>query len=168
LGAEVYYLTYALFTGASFVLVTAAMIWFPDILDDMSDAARLAYASSTLNGVDVEARITDLHRLRSEDRLFENENLSLAMLADAIDLSSHQLSELINSRFGHGFSRYVREHRVTAAKQLLLQDPTASVLSIGLATGFRSQSNFYAAFREHTGMSPGAWRKIAHERGSTS
>ena len=164
LGNDVFYLAYALFTGASFVLVTAAMIWFPEILDDMSDAARLAYASSTLSKVDIEAKVAALDRAMTDDKLFENEDLSLAALADAVGLSPHQLSELINSHFGYGFSRYVREHRVAAAKQLLLEDKSASVLAIGLATGFRSQSNFYAAFRELTGMSPGHWRKRRAKR----
>jgi AraC-like DNA-binding protein len=168
LGSEVFYLAYALFTGASFVLVTAAMIWFPEILADMSDAARLAYASSTLNSVDVDAKLADLKRLMHEDRIYENEDLSLTMLADAIGLSPHQLSELINSHFGYGFSRYIREFRVDAARKLLREDRSASVLSISLATGFRSQSNFYSAFREITGMSPGAWRKRREKSDSAS
>ncbi len=162
LGNEIFYISYALFTGASFVLVTAAMIWFPEILADMSDAARLAYTSTTLNSVDVDSRLAALQRTMEQDRLYEDEDLSLAMLANAVELSPHQLSELINTHFGYGFSRYVREHRVAAARKMLRDDPTASVLSIGLSTGFRSQSNFYAAFRELTGMSPGAWRKRSH------
>ena len=159
LGNDVFYLAYALFTGASFVFVTAAMIWFPEILADMSDAARLAYASSTLNSVDVDARLADLNRLMNDDKLYENEALSLTMLADAVGLSPHQLSELINTHLGYGFSRYIREFRINAARRLLREDPSASVQSISLATGIRSQSNFYAAFREITGKSPGAWRK---------
>lgn len=164
LGNEIFYLTYALFTGASFVLVTAAMIWFPEILEDMSDAAHLAYASSTLTSVDVDARLAELKRLMTDDKSYENENLSLSMLADASGLSPHQLSELINTNFGYGFSRYVREYRVEAARKLLRADPSASVLSVSLATGFRSQSNFYSAFHEITGMSPGAWRKHRDNR----
>ncbi len=161
LGNDVFYLTYALFTGASFVFVTAAMIWFPQILEDMSDAAHLAYASTTLGNVDVEVKLAQLDQAMTRDKIYENEDLSLTVLADALDLSPHQLSELINTRFGHGFSRYVRERRVAAARALLREDRSASVLSVSLATGFRSQSNFYAAFREITGMSPGAWRKQA-------
>lgn len=168
LGNDIFYLTYALFTGASFVLVTAAMIWFPEILEDMSDAARLAYASSTLSSVDVAARLADLKRVMTDDKLYENEDLSLSMLAAAIGLSAHQLSELVNTNFGYSFSRYVREHRVGAARALLRADPSASVLSISLATGFRSQSNFYSAFREITGMSPGAWRKRRDSHGYES
>ncbi len=72
---------------------------------------------------------------------------------------SASASELINTRFGHGFSRYVREQRVAEARRLLAEDDRSSVLSIGMSVGFRSQSNFYAAFREITGETPGGYRK---------
>ncbi len=168
LGKDVFYLTYALFTGASFVLVTAAMIWFPQILEDISDAAHLAYTSTTLGNIDVDAKLAQLDHAMTHDKIYENESLSLAMLADAVGVTPHQLSELINTRFGYGFSRYVRGRRVAAARALLREDRSASVLSISLATGFRSQSNFYAAFREITGMSPGAWRKQADKHSNDS
>jgi AraC-like DNA-binding protein len=57
-----------------------------------------------------------------------------------------------------GFSRYVRQRRVEAAKTLLLAAPSQSVLTVGMDTGFRSQSAFYAAFKDVTGQSPGEWR----------
>ncbi len=57
------------------------------------------------------------------------------------------------------FSRYIREQRVAAAKALLLANGKQSVLSISLDTGFKSQSSFYAAFKELTGVSPGDFRK---------
>jgi len=77
-----------------------------------------------------------------------------------LTLSQHQLSELINTEFRQGFSRYIREQRIEDAKQLLVTEPEASVLSIGLTVGFSTQSNFYAAFREIVGMAPGQYRKI--------
>jgi AraC-like DNA-binding protein len=158
IGTDVFYVSYALLSGSTFVLVTAVMIWFPQVLVDISDAARLAYAQSTLTGVDVDAKLAALERCMAEDKLYQNEDLNLAMLARSLELTPHQLSELINTRFGYGFSRYVREQRVAEAQRLLERDRSASVLSIGLTTGFRSQSNFYAAFREITGESPGAFR----------
>ena len=93
--------------------------------------------------------------------MFQNENLTLRIVAEAIDLSGHQLSELINSRFGYGFSRYIREQRVAEAKRLLAEDDQSSILSISLMTGFKSQSSFYAAFKEITGHSPGKYREQA-------
>ena len=39
---------------------------------------------------------------------------------------------------------------------MLLAEPSASVLSVGLNVGFSAQSNFYEAFREIEGMTPGS------------
>lgn len=159
LGPDTFYIAYALFSGSSFILIIAVMIWYPHVLVDISDAAKLAYATSTLSGVDVDTKLAALHKSMDEEKIYQNENLNLSMLAEAVELTPHQLSELINTQFGYGFSRFVREQRVAEARRLLTEDQTASVLSIGLTTGFRSQSNFYAAFREITGESPGAFRK---------
>jgi len=76
-----------------------------------------------------------------------------------MELSVHQLSELINSNFDYSFPRYIREHRIREAKELLINEPNSSVLSISMMTGFKSQSNFYTAFKEITGFSPGQYRK---------
>ena len=54
----------------------------------------------------------------------------------------------------------VRERRLAAAKAMLVAEPSASVLSVGLSVGFTSQSNFYEAFREIEGMTPGQYRKL--------
>ena len=42
---------------------------------------------------------------------------------------------------------------------MLRTDDKSSVLSISMMTGFKSQSNFYTAFKEVTGESPGEYRK---------
>jgi AraC-like DNA-binding protein len=93
--------------------------------------------------------------------VFQNENLNLEVLAEMLGLSSHQLSELINTKFGCGFSRYVREKRIEVAKKILLDEPHISILAVSMMVGFKSQSNFYAGFREITGESPGHFRKSA-------
>lgn len=74
-----------------------------------------------------------------EVRLYQNENLNLAMVAEAMNLSVHQLSELVNVQFGMNFSRYIREQRVEAAKTLLAGEPNSSVSAIGLEIGFKTQ-----------------------------
>ena len=92
------------------------------------------------------------------EKVYLDEGLNLSRLADMLDISSHQLSELINTEFGVSFPRYIRQYRVEEAKRLLVQEPDASILSISMMTGFRSQSSFYAAFRDETGHAPGRYR----------
>lgn len=154
-----FYLFYANSIALAFILIVMSLLIFPDLLSELAAVATLSYAASTLKDVDIEARLRKLDELMVATRLYQNENLNLGMVAEAVELSSHQLSELINVHFGMSFSRYIREKRVREAKRLLASEPNASILSISLETGFKSQSNFYAAFKEIAGLSPGDYRK---------
>lgn len=136
---------------------------FPELLSQLAEAARLSYARSTLNEVDVASKEHQLEVLMETEKVFQQEDLNLATLAAALDLGAHQLSELINTEYDMSFSRFVRAYRVQEAQRLLKAEPEASVLSISMEVGFRSQSNFYAAFKEITGRSPGAFRSDTNQ-----
>jgi AraC-like DNA-binding protein len=158
-GERVFFLGYAQLIGLAFWLALWLLLRFPDLPGRAAEAVRSAYANSTLARIDKDEALQRLRHLLTVEKVYTDENLSLSGLAELMALTPHQLSELINTAYGVGFSRHVREHRVEAAKRLLLAEPEASVLSIGLAVGFNSQSNFYAAFREITGEVPGRYRK---------
>jgi AraC-like DNA-binding protein len=143
----------------AYMLVTAALIIYPDLLNEITEAVKLGYSTSTLTNVDIDKQTEQLKQMMQVSKLYQNENLSLSLLAEAMELTPHQLSELINTHYGVSFSQYIREVRVAHAKQLLISEPNSSVLSISLETGFKSQSNFYAAFKDLTGQSPGIYRK---------
>ena len=154
-----FHISYAFAIGIGLFLVTAALLAFPDLVADFSEAAAATYATSTLGGLDVEALLNELNRLMREDRVYRDENLSLAAVASLLKISPHQLSELINTQHKVGFPRFVRGFRVDEACRLLREDPKATILSISLDTGFQSQSSFYTAFKEITGTSPGQFRR---------
>ncbi len=158
-GVRAFVLSYATLIGIAFWLSIYALLRFPDLASLASDVVRTTYAASTLKNIDCADAVARLDGLMENDKVYTDENLSLSRLAQRLELSSHQLSELINTRFGVGFSRDVRERRVAAAKHMLIAEPDASVLSVGLSVGFTSQSNFYAAFREISGEVPGQFRK---------
>lgn len=156
-GLHIFTLGYASMIGLASILAIHVLLHFPDIASKTVEAVATAYAVSTLDRVDRDHAVARLQKLMDE-QVFADETLKLSGLATMLDLSPHQLSELINTRFGVGYSRYIREHRIAAAKRMLIAEPNASVLSVGLAVGFTSQSNFYAAFREITGEVPGRYR----------
>jgi len=159
LGAKLFVSAYAGLIGAAFALALYVLLRFPDLGVKAAEAVATAYAVSTLTKVDREQALAALARLMDVEKVYADEALSLASLAKQVALTPHQLSELVNTRFGVGFSRWVREHRVAAAQRMLLAEPDASVLSVGLSVGFTSQSNFYAAFREIAGEVPGRYRQ---------
>ncbi len=150
---------YAVAIGTGFVILQWIMVVSPGFSGNLTEAVQASYKESTLTGVEIETVVAKLLELMEKEKVFTDERLNLSGLASRLNLSSHQLSELINTRIGTGFSRYIREQRVEEAKRQLLENPSASVLSIGLSVGFTSQSNFYAAFRDLVGIAPGEFRK---------
>ncbi len=157
----IFYTAYSNSVAVALMLIIAALLFFPELLSDILIVSQLSYAKSRLHGIDTDLKLKELDKFMVLEKHYQNEELSLNSLADLVDLTSHQLSELINSHFGYGFPRYVREQRVNAAKRLLLKDAKTSILAISMETGFKSQSNFYTAFKEITGMSPGKYRKTS-------
>jgi len=155
----IFYTSYSNAIAIAVLLIVLALLIFPELLTDILLVAELAYAKTKLQGIDVMAKRQALEGLMDVDKLYQNEDIKLATIADTLELSVHQLSELINTEYGFSFPRFIREYRVNAAKKLLLADKKVSILAISMETGFKSQSNFYAAFNETTGMSPGKYRK---------
>lgn len=157
---KLFFSLYAISIGTAFFLVQTTLGLRPKLSIEVRETVQTAYANSTLTNVDCDAALSALDVLMLTDQVYVDSELSLASLAERLGLSTHQLSELLNARLGKGFSRYLRELRVGAAKKMLRDEPSASVLSVGLSVGFTAQSNFYEAFREIEGMTPGQFRKL--------
>lgn len=158
---KLFYSLYGAAIGLAFFLVQITLDLRPNLSVDISETVQAAYASSTLTNVDCETTLAMLDHLMRVDQIYVDGDLSLPALAQHLALSSHQLSELMNTRLGKSFSRYLREQRIAAARAMLRNQPSASVLSVGLSVGFTAQSNFYEAFREIEGMTPGQYRKLS-------
>ena len=154
-----FYILYSILIGGAFFIADLTLLRSPNITTEVEEAAHATYVSSTLKSIDCDNSLQQLHNLMEKEQLYTNENINLTEVAEMVKLTPHQLSELINSKLKKGFSRYIREYRINAAKRQLIEEPKASVLSIGLSVGFTSQSNFYNAFREITGTAPGQFRK---------
>lgn len=143
----------------AFLLVGWLLLTVPDLVVKTREAVAVSYATSSLGRVDTDAASERLRHLFEAEHVYRDDTLSLAKVAALVELSTHQLSELLNTRFGTGFSRYVRQHRVNAARRMLIAEPRASVLSVGLSVGFGSQSTFYVAFKDEVGVVPGEYRR---------
>lgn len=155
-----FHIFYAIGIGNVFLLVHAALLWNPNLPEEVSEVAQKAYTTSTLTQVDCDTALSALQQLMETEKVYQKPDLKLVNLADRLGLSTHQLSELINTQRGMHFSRYIRQHRVEAAQKLLLSKPSLSVLDVGMHVGFSSQSTFYDAFRDITGTTPAKFRKI--------
>jgi AraC-like DNA-binding protein len=157
---KTFFSMYSISIGLAFFLVAIIISSKPHLQENLIEVAKEAYAVSTLTSVDCQQKLSELNDLMSQQKLYQQNNLDLHTVASQLDLSTHQLSELINTSLGKSFSRYLREQRITAAQSALVGQPKASVLSIGTEVGFSSQSNFYEAFKEIVGTTPAKYRKL--------
>jgi len=159
--AKYFVAVYSMSVAAAYSMIVFALVAIPDLVRDLFEAAQAKYSVSKLKDGDVDQWIARLERLMDQDKLYQQNDISLASVAEALEITPHQLSELVNSRMGLGFSRYLRCKRLAEACLILREKPEQSVLSIALEVGFRSQSTFYTAFKQEFDQSPGDYRSRA-------
>ena len=88
------------------------------------------------------------------------EKISLAALAELVDLSLYHFARVFRQSFGVPPHRYHMARRMERARSLL-QRPSLPVTNIGIQIGFREASSFTKAFRRFTGLTPTEYR---HQR----
>jgi AraC-like DNA-binding protein len=120
---------------------------------------------STVDPLD-RALAARLERAMDTDRVWRQEQLTIATLAALLNTPEHRLRHLINTQLGHrNFAGFVNARRIAAAKQAL-SDPENGrkpVSAIAFELGFGSLGPFNRAFKEATGLTPTQWRQQALE-----
>lgn len=117
---------------------------------------------SRLEGLDQKQLHFELIELMTSEKLYMDDSLTLARLADELDIKPHQLSEFLNKYMGMNFNRFINHLRVEKAIKLLLENPAANILDVAFESGFKSKAAFNAAFSSIKGMPPS--RYIATKR----
>ena len=128
------------------------------VLREESD--RIRYKHSCLRAIDVESVLSHMAALMEAEKAFLDETLTLQGLALRLGITAHQLSELLNTRYGKNFRTFVNGYRVREAQEILRNEPREKILSVGFSVGFGTSAAFHAAFRKETGMSPVEYKKI--------
>ncbi len=117
------------------------------------------YQISQLKSINISELGEKLEHLMTTKKFYRNDEISLGELSQELGVSQHQLSEFLNLHLGKNFFSYLNFYRIQEAKELCLNAPEKTILSIAYEVGFPSKSTFYDAFKRETGMSPTEYRK---------
>ncbi len=117
------------------------------------------YSRSGLREDSARYLVGKLEQVMADRQLFLQEDLSLSTLATSLNTQGHHLSQVLNEQLNKNFYDYVNELRVDYAKKLLLQDPTAAIVDVAIASGFNNKVTFYSAFRRYVGQTPSQFRR---------
>ena len=96
-----------------------------------------------------------------------SEPLTLSQTAENFGLSEGYFSRLFADITGKNFSSYLREVRLSHAKQLI-DKGESSVTELAFSSGFGSVNSFIEAFRKEFGKTPGAYIRLQREKVSGS
>ncbi|MBL8020524.1 MAG: helix-turn-helix domain-containing protein [Leptospirales bacterium] len=116
------------------------------------------YARSRLSGIDVDAILLRLNQIMEEEKIFSEEGLTLAALAGRLGISTHEFSELLNSRLGLSFPQLLLHYRVGEAERLMKAHPDKTLIEIAFESGFNSKTAFNVGFKKLRGVAPSKYR----------
>ena len=156
-----------IFMEISVLLLTAIIIFLFLINFKYPDYYKLLYdvvenekkRRSYLKGINFKELNSKLDYLMEKEEIFTNENISLASLAQKVNISQHHLSQFLNDKKGKSFSSYINKYRVKKAKKVLIENPDEKILAIAYDVGFQSKSTFNAAFIKFVNKTPHEFRE---------
>lgn len=93
-----------------------------------------------------------------EAKGYLDQGITLQRIATEMKSNRTYLSEYINTTYNTTFRDWVTARRLDEAKQLLQQEPQATISDIALRIGFASAASFSRAFTRQEELSPAAWR----------
>ncbi|MBK7104935.1 MAG: helix-turn-helix transcriptional regulator [Ignavibacteriae bacterium] len=118
------------------------------------------YKKSGLTEDKADEYLKNLLEIMKDDKPHLDTKLSLNNLADKVGISSHNLSEIINTKLEQNFYDFINSYRVEEVKKLITEDKEGkyNLLAHGFEAGFSSKSAYYSAFKKFTGKTPAQFR----------
>ncbi len=114
------------------------------------------YERSPLGEAQRSRYLARLRDVMQDEKPYLDPGLSLASLAERVDVPPKHLSRLLNAEYQQSFYDFVNRFRVDEATALL-RDPASqdlSILEVAQRAGFASKPTFNAAFKKRTGRTP--------------
>lgn len=106
--------------------------------------------------------LSRLVELLEKHEVYKNQDISLELVANKLATNITYVSKLVNNEFNCNFNTLINRYRINYCKICIRNnDAKVPMKSIGLNAGFKSQSTFYATFKEFIGMTPLQYAKIS-------
>ncbi|MEO5583101.1 MAG: AraC family transcriptional regulator [Saprospiraceae bacterium] len=128
-----------------------------DLMDNMS---RSKYQNSVLKNDFGHQVLDKLNQLMNEEKLYVDDEINLDKLALRLEISRHQLSQVLNELAGMNFFEYINSRRIVEAKNLLTSTSKKelNIIEIAYKVGYSNKVTFNNTFKKYTGMTPSEYR----------
>ncbi|OJJ22811.1 hypothetical protein BKI52_00225 [marine bacterium AO1-C] len=119
------------------------------------------YQTSSLSDEVMQQLHQRLITLLEEERIYLEPKLQLQEVAQQLDVTTHVLSQTINTLSQKTFYHLINGYRVAHLKKML-QDKGQkqfTILALGLDSGFNSKASLNRIFKQYTGQTPREYQK---------
>jgi AraC-like DNA-binding protein len=140
--------------------IMIGLLFFPSLLYGntvVEKEIKEKYCHSKLSNTIKDVILNDLNTyMKGENKPFLNEKIAMAEVAKILNVSTQQISQVVNEKTNLNFNDFVNAFRIEEAKLMLLSNTYSKLTidAIAQKSGFHSKSAFYAAFKKHTGNTP--------------
>ena len=93
-----------------------------------------------------------------------NPSLTIEEISRVLNTNRTYVSKLVNLYYGMTFRDYLSGKRMEYAKQLMIDEPDASLEYIAVKSGFQSSTQFIRKFRETEGITPTVWKATLKQK----
>ena len=120
------------------------------------------YQTSSLKEGEMEEIYTQINKCLTLDKIYLDPELKVHDLAKQIGVTTHNISQTINSKVQKPFYDLVNSYRVNHLKKLLSEpgNQQFTILGLGIDSGFNSKTSLNRVFKQQTGMSPSEFRRL--------
>jgi AraC-like DNA-binding protein len=122
---------------------------------------KVKYLRSSLGEETAREIQKSLTKAINEDRLYTNPEITLAELAQTLNVHPNNLSQVINTFEGKNFYDYINHKRIEEFKRIvaLPENQRFTLLALAHDCGFNSKTSFNRNFKNATGLSPSEYLK---------
>ncbi len=103
----------------------------------------------------------NLKHLFDDEKIYKQNDISLESLAEKLNTTRHNASQVINEQFGMNFHELVNRYRIEEAKYILEQDikKSLNIIDVAYEVGFNNKVTFNKAFKKDTQLTPSQFQR---------
>ena len=131
------------------------------VIDDKS-----RYSGSHLSEKEKSLIEFSISKIIRKDKLYLKNNFSITELAELLNYSRNNISQVINEKFGQNFNSFLNEFRVNEALRMMSkkENEVYTIEAISKMVGFNSISSFNKAFKKVSGVTPSFFTKSIEKK----
>lgn len=119
------------------------------------------YSTSSLSLTEMQNLYAQIKSLFTKDNVYLEPELKIDTIANLLNVTSHKISQTINTMALKPFYDYVNTFRVHHLKKSLTnsENQKFTILALGIESGFNSKATLNRVFKQHVGITPRAFQK---------